>query len=181
MKIKSTKDLPKATRVMLIDWDILNNNSLRLYFEKVPVYENRIDAYGNYDVSIGRITRKDYSIYHDKSSGYSKDVIPKERFACSFYLFDDNKVLFSRSYGIDLRRVAYYVDLLTQGARPKIIVYTHYLHHDHFDCPYYIIDGHHKALAYFQLEVDICTVFITKDDYGKTFDNDTIAAVLRQS
>jgi hypothetical protein len=95
---------------------------------------------------------------------YNETVADADKF--DYHGFDysgEEPYLFSRSYhSIDQNRVAEYVKLISAGARPKVVTYHHY-YYDSPTSPHYIIDGHHKLLAYMQLRVPAPAISITKD------------------
>lgn len=49
---------------------------------------------------------------------------------------------------IDQQRVKYFEDKINNGERPFAILFNSYLTSEDFDSSYYILDGHHKLLAY---------------------------------
>lgn len=68
---------------------------------------------------------------------------------------------------IDLERVKYFENEISNGARPFAIIFNCYLHQiedgldDSLDSAAYIIDGHHKLLAYHNLNIRPAIVEIT--------------------
>ncbi|QEC76601.1 hypothetical protein [Mucilaginibacter ginsenosidivorax] len=121
---------------------------------------------GNYDVAISRLDKKNCSFYSDSSMVYSDSVPEEYRFACNYYDYGSGDIyLFTRRRNrIDQNRVDHYVNLINEGARPKAIIYYHYYYDDSSASPNYVLDGHHKILAYQQLDMDIPAVIICKRD-----------------
>lgn len=133
---------------------------------------------GKYTVHLGTLKLKGSDIIFDRDS----KSLPKNKddFAYNFYPYGENWVyLASRTKdSIDPQRVAYYEGLIRNGLRPKVVVYTHYLSHDFSYCNYYIIDGHHKLLAYINLKIDSHDVHISKECYEEKMSNEMLISAL---
>jgi hypothetical protein len=131
-------------------------------FNAIETFIN-LFANGKYSVVIGMINLGNAEIAHDQSMTYSYPVDENDRFTYQTYpSFDQDDFLFSRSIStIDKNRVAQYVNLIAGGLRPKVIAFQGY-DYEQSGTPYYIIDGHHKLLAYMQLNINAPCVFISK-------------------
>jgi hypothetical protein len=120
---------------------------------------------GSYNIYINEIDPEFSAIYSNhQRKRFSWLKREDEKFTSHFYPHN-NIYLFSRTYkSIDKKRVKEYVSLIQQGARPKVIVYFHYYNDACFNSPYYILDGHHKLLAYQELGMKIPAIYINKTD-----------------
>lgn len=119
------------------------------------LYLNDVEPYAISDI-----------IFH----GDSKKIdYNKNSFAANFSNYNEGVIyLATRSEdSIDQDRVYFYEAMIRKGARPKAIVYIHYLDDDSHSCNYYILDGHHKLLAYTNLKVNPHVVSISRDCYGE--------------
>jgi hypothetical protein len=121
---------------------------------------------GVYDITLSRFDPESTLICHDKSMVYSDNVKTWERFTCNYYNSNyDDVFLFSRSYeSIDQNRVSYYVNLIKHGGRPKMILYNHDYRDDGSLSSYYILDGHHKLLAYEKAGLPVPVIYISRED-----------------
>lgn len=109
---------------------------------------------GEYTVAIDSLNLEWTGIAHDKYVTYADGIEREDGFTYNYYPYAGDPYLFSRSYNtIDESRVAYYVDRIKEGSRPKAIIYGQY-----------VIDGHHKLLAYQQLRMSAPAVLINKDE-----------------
>jgi len=120
---------------------------------------------GVYHIAISEIDVNTEGIGHDNMMIYHETVADADKFNYRGFDYNDEEpYLFSRSYHtINQNRVAEYVKLISAGARPKVVTYHHYYYNSPTS-PHYIIDGHHKLLAYMQLRVPAPAISITKDD-----------------
>ncbi|KOS04913.1 hypothetical protein AM493_01835 [Flavobacterium akiainvivens] len=118
---------------------------------------------GEYTATITILKPEKTKILHDYSTVYS-DTVPEDELFSGWFFPDFKKTycLYTRpKASINAGRVQYYTDLISEGARPKIIVAFAY-HDDTGDCSAeYIIDGHHKVEAYIKLGIDIPCVYIS--------------------
>lgn len=82
---------------------------------------------------------------------------------------------------IDQNRVKYFEESIKNGERPFAILLNAYLDSKDFDSSYYILDGHHKLLAYKNLglypPLAILT-YLPKDITEIEFDAETLSEVL---
>lgn len=140
----------------------VNNGTDNEVFNAIEVFLN-LFASGNYSVTISEINTQFEAIEYDRDTTYSNDLPPEDRFTNSIYNYGNELHLFSRSYAtIDKGRVAEYRQLIGDGARPKVIAYQCNLNVSSH--PYYIIDGHHKLLAYIELRLPAPAIYIERED-----------------
>jgi hypothetical protein len=146
-------------------------------FEAVKVFLN-LFANGNYNILISEIDIASSEIARDGLMTYGVGVDEEEQFTYSTYPTTD-LYLFSRSINtINNNRVAEYVDLISRGARPKLIAYSAYSYDEYEETRYYILDGHHKLLAYEQLRINAPTVYIQKEKREEATDKNILPQLL---
>lgn len=122
-----------------------------------------IFASGKYKISFdnGLITNnEDYSelnmnyININGSSIYSYSYCNSETYS----------MMFTQPYSyISQKKVNYYREIIKNGGRPKIITFENTIKNI-YDNTIFILDGHHKALAYFSLKIPAETISIVKLD-----------------
>ncbi len=127
-----------------------------------------------------------YSIHIHNDYAWTYDIVPgaslaalnelqyTEHFTSSYYPFEASQFIFTIApVLIDSRRVTHYEAMIKHGTRPKVLIYSHNYYiletpseKEHYtslwDSGYFVIDGHHKLLAYAQCKVAPCIVFIGK-------------------
>ena len=124
-------------------------------------------------ISISSLKNRSFHFVDDSKNSSLSD------FTYSLFPYDKQDYFFTRSYStINRERVDFYKEKISGGLRPKIIVYADYS----FDEPYchdYIIDGHHKMLAYLELGVNPYCIYISKSTSEKInkFTSDLFLAV----
>ena len=140
----------------------VNNGNDSEVFSAISNFLN-LFASGNYTVTISEINTQFETIAYGCMT-YNDDVPPEDHFTHSIYNYGNELHLFSRSYAtIDNDRVAEYIKLINDGERPKVIVYE-WASNGGCTCPYYIVDGHHKLLAYMELRLPAPAIYISKED-----------------
>jgi len=84
-----------------------------------------------------------------------------------FYPFKDfDHILTLESTSIDETRVAYYMDLIRKGTRPRAVAFCKFYHADPGMSSSFILDGHHKIEAYIRLKMDIPAIVIYRQNNG---------------
>lgn len=114
-------------------------------------------ANGKYRVLIGGIDIHSAEIANDLPTTYHELARDDEKFTYNFYDYGYGQtILFSRSLGtIDEARVDHYTEMIKNGGRPKIVLFTKSDNDN-----YFVIDGHHKLLAYQNLGITAPAVYI---------------------
>jgi hypothetical protein len=122
---------------------------------------------GEYSVYIDRNNRTDYELHF--AYGQSED---QPGFSYGYYNPGGANLMFTQPYArIDHGKVKEYETMIANGQRPKAVVFeAHFNDFDigeSVDSPMYILDGHHKLLAYKNLNIQPEYVLITKTRTGK--------------
>lgn len=128
---------------------------------------------GEYEIHFYTLKIKEHLFFGQNQNVYSETVPENERFSGWFYPFSfeiDNIFNTIPNDQINPERVDFYVDLINQGSRPKIMLLESYNENLSQYSSTYILDGHHKLEAYLKLGIDIPAVKIVKQD---TEANDT--------
>ncbi len=136
----------------------LTSGSDQELFSAVTVFLD-LFANGRYNLIIGAVDVFSAQTVHDSKVTYAAGVDENEVFTYNLYNYGYGEVLlFSRSINtIDQNRVNEYLEIINSGNRPKIILFTDSaLEHS------YVIDGHHKLLAYEELGITAPAVIIKK-------------------
>lgn len=92
---------------------------------------------------------------------------------------EDNFVFTQYVDKLDRDRVEYYKNLIKQGCRPKAIVFSSYFEENGIydngetwqsshNSPLFILDGHHKMLAYHETEISPEFIHISKNEINKS-------------
>lgn len=82
---------------------------------------------------------------------------------------------------IDQERVEYFEEIIRNGERPFALLFNACLQSHDYDSPYFILDGHHKLLAYKNLDIYPPLAVIThlpKDSKETEFDAEKLSEVL---
>ena len=114
------------------------------------------------------ISKQSFSEYYVVSNIVSTE---QELFATGYYPFHDDIFMFTQPKStINPERVEYYKTLIKSGARPKVVTFhidfpNEYGVYD--ETPYFIIDGHHKALAYESLKMNIEVLNFESESFFK--------------
>ncbi len=134
----------------------------------------RLFSSGNYTVTINRTGFKEYELIYADPKGDLK----KRAINWGYYPQDECFVFTQPFSTVDNQRVAYYAELIRNGLKPKPVV----LHSGFVDrgknpdgtdwvysnnSAFFILDGHHKFMAYKQLGVDPEFVLIEKQLKGE--------------
>lgn len=124
-----------------------------------------LNLFLNGDYSIGFFeTDLTTTLFHQDDTIEYADWVPEDaRFSGWLYAPDHENYFFTvPKTGINLKRVSYYTKLIENGARPKILVFSSYDEATFDSSMIYVLDGHHKVIAYLQLGINIPCVSITK-------------------
>lgn len=122
---------------------------------------------GTYRVSMGNMRLDTVRFLDEANMFYAENVPMDSRFAGAFY---PNRSKESYIFctvpdsAISLKRIRFYKNLIQGGARPKVITYELYLPDNGDFTACYLRDGHHKAMAYTALGMDIPAISITKTE-----------------
>lgn len=173
----STYDLQQRKALTQQLDEVLISGSNRQIMDQMESFLQLFED-GKYSVHLGKLEMEGSEVIFDLESNLlSKE---KELFAANFYPYGDGQIyLASRPKdSIDPQRVAYYEELIRNGARPRVVVYTHYLSHDYVYCNHYIIDGHHKLMAYINLKINPYDVYISRDCYDMKMSSEVISTAL---
>lgn len=116
-------------------------------------------ANGTYNLTIGAVDVFSAETVYDSRITYADGVDENEMFTYNLYHYGYGEViLFSRSINtIDQNRVKEYIEIINNGSRPKIILFSNSIQ-EHS----YVLDGHHKLLAYQKLGINAPVVIIKK-------------------
>jgi hypothetical protein len=129
---------------------------------------------GQYSIYIDRNNRTDYALHFDYSQ--SED---QPGFSYWYYNPGGDNLMFTQPYArINPGKIKEYENMIANDLRPKAIVfeahfndYETYVDGSHVmssvDSPMYILDGHHKLLAYKNLDMQPEFVLIRKERIGK--------------
>ena len=149
-------DRQKALTADLIQ--SLTDGSDKDVFAAITIFLD-LFANGKYKVVIGAVDVSSAEIAYDIKMTYADEVDENKTFTYGFYPYGYGEVLlFSRSINtIDENRVKEYVETIKNGNRPKIVLFAG-SSEDHS----YVIDGHHKLLAYQKLGITAPAVIISK-------------------
>jgi hypothetical protein len=116
---------------------------------------------GCYDIGIIKTYENNYTIHFD----YKTQTSP-QTFFYSYYNPSGYNMLFTQNYNnININRVKEYENLILNGTKPKLLLFeASFFCEDrgHIDSPMFILDGHHKLLAYHNLNIKPEFVLITK-------------------
>jgi hypothetical protein len=144
--------------------DALISGSDSEVFEAITTFLN-LFTNNKYAVAISEIDIEFSEVGSDHLITYGESVSDDDKFTYWHYPNGLDLYLFTRSNDtIDQARVAEYVDMISAGARPKVVVYSVFYNYESNETPYYIVDGHHKLLAYQQLRINAPVVFISRTE-----------------
>ncbi|MGG9963126.1 hypothetical protein [Ferruginibacter sp. SUN106] len=129
---------------------------------------------GEYTIVISRDKRTDYELHYEYgTAGNSK------QFTYGYYNPGGENLMFTQLHSaINKKRVKEYEESIFYGGRPKAVVFQAYFNErgtyadgstwmNTVDSPMFILDGHHKLLAYQNLNIDPELVIITKERMAK--------------
>jgi hypothetical protein len=129
---------------------------------------------GTYQMDIKRTEIQEYQIINDdRPIGSWNPKTKYENTHSGYYPLDDVFVFSQSLSSINKQRVNYYVELIQNGARPKPIIFcSHFFESGIYpdgsrwisdnDSALFIIDGHHKFLAYQKLKINPELILIEK-------------------
>ena len=81
----------------------------------------------------------------------------------SFYFGNEENYFHTEpKENISQERVDYYYDLIQSGIKPKVMIFQSEIEYLDEESSVFILDGHHKIIAYQKAEIDICALRITK-------------------
>lgn len=128
----------------------------------MPLFAN-----GHYVVSIGKATETDYELHSEFMEG-------KNRGSISYSYFCEPKLQLCFTQPLrkmSQERIMFYEQIIAKGARPKVLMLeAHYPDNKDkknkrgylLNSPQFVLDGHHKAVAYRNLNIDLEFVRISK-------------------
>jgi hypothetical protein len=136
-------------------------------------------ASGEYDIEIERTFRRHFELHYDFTYPETGYHIGVEYYQFEYYPSNFNYVFTQPYAAIDNSRVEYYMELIRQGKRPKAVVFQANFKDEGYyndgskwirvyDSGYFIVDGHHKFLAYKELEISPEFVLIKKTSSGES-------------
>ncbi len=127
-------------------------------FDAVTVFLN-VFANGKYRVTISAADVASAEFAYDVKMTYADGANEDNTITYGFYAYGYGEVLlFSRSIDtIDQNRVEEYKEIIKNGGRPKIILF-----YGSIEEYSYVLDGHHKLLAYQELSINAPAVIINK-------------------
>jgi len=170
----AVSDFSSAEREQLtssLDAVLINGEKDKLYTNIASFLE--LFSNGEYNIALTAINQENSNFHYDEAMQWSDQISENERFTYAFYPFKAYDYFFTRPFkSINQERVEYYKQLIESGLRPKIIIYVHHYTNNHYyvrsysSGPGYVIDGHHKLLAYMELNINIEAVFISKEIKG---------------
>lgn len=91
--------------------------------------------------------------YHIVNQMMSKG---EEMYMGSYYPFEDYVLIMTQpEIQINQERVEFYKQLIQKGGRPKVITFQVEFPDEYDEMPLFVLDGHHKTLAYDSLKIEI--------------------------
>lgn len=135
---------------------------LQVMQDFMPLFAN-----GQYEVSLGNVVDGEYEIHKD----YTKNSSAKS-YAYAYFAEPRKQLLFTQPfYKMSQEKIEYYERVIAKGARPKVLL-LEAPYSDNTDIknkraylinsPFFVLDGHHKAVAYRNLNIDWEYVLISK-------------------
>ncbi|GAB2805797.1 hypothetical protein [Ferruginibacter profundus] len=129
---------------------------------------------GEYTVVVSREKRTDYQLHYEYGTAHNS-----KHFTYGYYNPGGDNLMFTQLHSaINKKRVKEYEESIFYGQRPKAVVFQAYFNDrgtyadgstwmNTVDSPMFILDGHHKLLAYQNLGIDPELVIITKERMAK--------------
>lgn len=129
---------------------------------------------GQYSIFVDRNKRSEYELHYK----YGKDENP-EKHLYSYYNPSGENLMFTQSKNkINNEVIKHYEKLILNGVRPKAVLFQAFFSDSgtyddgskwmsSVDSPMFILDGHHKLLAYKNLDIDPEFVLILKERIGQ--------------
>lgn len=145
---------------------ILINGNENDILKSISTFLNLFSS-GEYEIHFYTLKIKEHSFLGQNQVGYSETTPENERFSGWFFPFSFEKENVFNSIPnnkINPERIDFYVDLIKEGIRPKIILFESYNINTGDYSSTYILDGHHKLEAYLKLGIDIPSVKILKHE-----------------
>jgi hypothetical protein len=153
--------------------DVLVNGDDAQILDSIAVFLQLFSP-GQYSVYIDRNNRTDYELHFEYSQSDNQSDF-------SYWYYDPGgaNLMFTQPYAsIDQGRIKEYETMIANGLRPKAVVFEAHFNifgtyddgsnwFSSVDSPMYILDGHHKLLAYKKLNIQPEFVLITKTRIGK--------------
>jgi len=122
----------------------------------------------------------EYNIYQNLIPRYhivSKMTLTEDEiFMTGYYPFEDDVLVMTQpEIQINQERVEYYKEIIQKGARPKVVTFQvdfpdEFGFYD--NTPQFILDGHHKALAYEYLKIEIPVLNFVMNSFPKDRQDD---------
>jgi len=153
------KALTESLNQLLIDGE---ENELLVSVKKfLNLFSN-----GYYKLTLNTLQADKTFLFHEDIAPCSKDTPKNKRFTGWLFPSFDNEHLFFTipKKTIDADRVSFYKELIKKGKKPRVITYQLFTNEGY--TARYIIDGHHKTLAYNELGLEIPTVTIEQTKEG---------------
>lgn len=139
--------------------------------EKIGSFLNLFDN-GEYNVIFTSLNKENSDFHYTKSMKWADN-----EFSYNLYPVNDDNYFFTQSFdNINRERVIYYKQLIDSGLRPKVVIYARN-NVNGYMINGYIIDGHHKLLAYQELNISIEVVLISKDFNNNSYVEDLLHMV----
>lgn len=119
---------------------------------------------GTYKTCLMELNLKTSSFYHENETIYSGLIPDNENFSNGMYPIPENLDYFFTilNRNLNKERIDFYINLIENGSRPKIIIFESCNLTTGQYSSSYILDGHHKLKAYLKLGLDIPAVMIMK-------------------
>jgi hypothetical protein len=158
-----------------LDTVLIDGEEKELY-EKTSGFLKLFDN-GEYNVSLTSLDQEKSDFHYDGLIQWPDQISANEKFSYNFYPVKDDNYFFTQPFkSINKERVLYYKQLIESGLRPKIIIYA-LNDANGYMTNGYIIDGHHKLLAYLKLNMNVEVVLISKDFNSNSYVEDLLHMV----
>lgn len=126
-------------------------------------------ASGKYKVSVDRYKRYYYDLHYEY-----QQIDNSFFYNYHYYNPGGDNAMFTQTFSkINENTLAYYEKIILDGVRPKAVLFQAIFQEEEnsnwnsFDSPMYILDGHHKLLAYKNLKIDPELILISKEILGE--------------
>jgi antitoxin component YwqK of YwqJK toxin-antitoxin module len=153
-----------------------NNDDKRYFGYQTSLDNYKKMHYRNPEILFPKVSDKSKSDLTKKAHNNFLENLDSNRYASNildwtsdgFYPFSSTEYLIATQpeSEINQKRVNYYIDRISKGLRPFILLMSSYYNRDHeqeadFISGYFILDGHHKMLAYQRLKLvpPICSIY----------------------
>jgi antitoxin component YwqK of YwqJK toxin-antitoxin module len=152
------------------------NGEWKNYYDPLEIF------FANHTTDITKldVIQTQYKIKWRKGEHISENNLEKLLNNTTSFDYDEDMLYFHSTFPkdkIDLNRVAYYENEIKKGKRPFATLISSYFHYVGLLPSYYVLDGHHKLMAYKNLKIypplAICAYIDSSD-----FDLSQLANVL---